>query len=162
MDEILARIWENLGGRIGGPMKLRLLIQPLMVSVFAIRAGLKDARAGRPPFFWTVLSDAQSRSELLRAGWKDIAKVFTMAVVMDVVYQLIVERWVYPTESLIVAVVLAIIPYLLLRGPVTRIASATMRRPSETAAGNATYVVPATRDVQTTKTVGPVKSDPRP
>ena len=48
MDEILARIWENLGGRIGGPMKLRLLMQPLMVSVFAICAGIQDARADRP------------------------------------------------------------------------------------------------------------------
>ena len=102
MDEILARVWENLGGRIGGPMKFRLLLQPLMVSIFAVRAGLQDARAGRPAFFWSVLSDAQERSALLRDRWKDIAKIFTMAVVIDVVYQLIVERWVYPFESLIV------------------------------------------------------------
>ena len=124
MDEILTRLWENLGGRIGGPMKLRLLIQPLMAILFAIRAGVKDARTGRPPFFWTVLSNAQARSELLRDGWKDVAKVFTMAVVIDVVYQLIVERWVYPLESFIVAIVLAGIPYLTLRGPVNRIVRA--------------------------------------
>ena len=98
MDDILARIWENLGGRIGGPMKFRLLLQPLMVSFFAVRAGIKDARAGRPPFFWTVLSDPQARSGLLRDGWKDIAKVFTLAIVIDVVYQFIVERWVYLVE----------------------------------------------------------------
>lgn len=161
MDEILLRIWENLGGRIGGPMKLRLLIQPLMVSFFAIRAGLKDARAGRPPFLWTVLSDAQSRSGLLRDGWKDIAKVFAMAIGMDVVYQLIVERWVYPTETLIVAIVLAIIPYLLLRGPVTRVVRATMQRPSPTAAGSAIDAATTARDVQSAKSVGPVGSDPR-
>jgi len=35
---------------------------------------------------------------------------------------LIVERWVYPLEVVIVAIILAIIPYLLLRGPVNRIA----------------------------------------
>jgi hypothetical protein len=128
MDEILARIWENLGGRIGGPLKFRLLLQPLVVSVLAIRAGIQDARAGRPAYFWAVLSDSQYRSEALREGWKAVAQVFTLAIVMDVVYQLIVERWVYPLESLIVAVVLAIIPYLLLRGPVTRIVRA-MRRP---------------------------------
>jgi hypothetical protein len=128
MDEILTRIWENLGGRIGGPLKFRLLLQPLVVSVLAIRAGIQDARAGRPAYFWTVLSDSRSRSSLLREGWKSIVKVFTLAFVIDVVYQLIVERWVYPLESLIVAVVLAIIPYLLLRGPVTRIARA-MRQP---------------------------------
>jgi hypothetical protein len=159
MDDILARIWENLGGRIGGPMKLRLLIQPLMVSFFAIRAGIKDARAGRPPFFWTVLTDAQSRSNLLRDGWKDIAKVFTMAVVMDVIYQLSVERWVYPTESLIVAVGLAIIPYLLLRGPVTRIVHATMQRPPQTA-GNVRDV-PTSRDIHSSEPAGYIESDPR-
>lgn len=159
MDEILARIWENLGGRLGGPMKLRLLIQPLMVSFFAIRAGIKDARAGRPAFFWTVLSDPQSRSGLLRDGWKDITKVFTMAVVMDVVYQLIVERWVYLLESLIVAMVLAIIPYLMLRGPVTRIVRATMRRPPQTA-GNLVDV-PTSRDTHISKSAGYIESDPR-
>jgi hypothetical protein len=124
MDEMLARIWENLGGRIGGPMKFRLLLQPLMVSIFAVRAGLQDARAGRPPFFWSVLSDARGRSALLRDGWKDIAKIFTMAVLIDMAYQVIVERWVYPLESLIVAIILAVVPYLLLRGPVSRIARA--------------------------------------
>lgn len=159
MDEILARIWENLGGRLGGPMKLRLLIQPLMVSVFAIRAGIKDARAGRPPFFWTVLSDPQSRSGLLRDGWKDIAKVFTIAFAIDVIYQLIVERWVYILESLIVAIVLAIIPYLILRGPVTRITRVTMPRSPQTAGG--LIDVPASRDTPISKSAGYIESDPR-
>jgi hypothetical protein len=140
MDEILARVWENLGGRIGGPMKFRLLLQPLMVSIFAIRAGLQDARAGRPAFFWSVLSDTQERSALLRDGWKDIAKIFTMAVVIDVAYQVIVERWVYPLETLIVAIVLAVLPYLLLRGPVARIARAINPPPAQSAAAP---VVPA-------------------
>jgi hypothetical protein len=161
MDDILARIWENLGGRIGGPMKFRLVLQPLMVSVFAIRAGINDARAGHPPFFWTVLSDPQSRSRLLRDGWKDIAKIFAMAIGIDVIYQLIVERWVYPTESLIVAILLAIIPYLILRGPVTRIVRAFSRTPSEAAAGNATDVSAAPRTARPRKSAGYIGSDPR-
>ena len=49
MDDIWMRIVEDMGARVTGPMKLRLVLQPLMASVFAIRAGLKDARAGRPP-----------------------------------------------------------------------------------------------------------------
>jgi hypothetical protein len=121
MDEMLIRVWENLGGRIGGPMTLRLMIQPLMATALAIRAGVHDARMGRPPYFWTMLSGASDRSTLLRDGWKDVTMVFTMALVIDVVYQLIVERWVYPLESLIVAVIVALVPYLVLRGLVTRI-----------------------------------------
>jgi hypothetical protein len=41
---------------------------------------------------------------------------------MDVIYQWIVQRWIYPGETLIVAMALAVIPYLLLRGPVNRLA----------------------------------------
>jgi hypothetical protein len=38
------------------------------------------------------------------------------------VYQLIVLHFVYPGEALIVAFILAIIPYVLLRGPAMRVA----------------------------------------
>ena len=160
MEETLIRIWENLGGRIGGPMKFRLLLQPLMVSVFAIRAGIQDARAGRPPFLWTVLSDPQSRSGLLRNGWKDIAKVFALAIGIDVVYQLIVERWVYPLESVIVAIALAVIPYALLRGPVTRIVRALNPAPLDVSPVT-TVEPPVPGVVSRGPSVSPMEGDPR-
>lgn len=128
MDDMLARLWENLGGRIGGPLSFRLLLQPTIAVVLAVKAGLADARAGKPPYLWTMLTNADDRRELLRSGWKSVAKVFVMALVIDVVYQLIVARWVYPLESLIVAFILAVVPYLLVRGPVNRIASAGRRK----------------------------------
>ena len=49
-------------------------------------------------------------------------KVFIMAVLIDAVYQYIQLSWFYPGEALIVAFILAFIPYLLIRGPVNRIA----------------------------------------
>jgi hypothetical protein len=51
-----------------------------------------------------------------------VGKVFLVATILDVVYQLIVHRSVYTLELLITAVTLAIIPYVLLRGPISRIA----------------------------------------
>ena len=51
-----------------------------------------------------------------------MGKVFVLATILDVVYQLIVHRGVYILELLITAVTLAIIPYVLVRGPVNRIA----------------------------------------
>ena len=45
MDEMLARLWENLGGRIGGPLSFRLILQPTIAIVLAIKAGLSDAQA---------------------------------------------------------------------------------------------------------------------
>jgi hypothetical protein len=123
MDDVFTRIAENLAARVSGPMKFRLILQPLMASIFAIRAGLKDAKAGKPPYFWSLFSDPAHRRDMLQEGWKGVGKVFVIALVLDVVYQVAVQHHVYPFESLLVAFLLAIVPYLVLRGPVTRIAS---------------------------------------
>ena len=122
MEEMIAQVIENLGARVTGPMSLRLYMQPLMASIFATIAGIKDAQAGRPPYLWGMLTTPENRAELIGDGWKRVGKIFIIVAVLDTVYQLIVERWVYPLEVVIVAIILAIIPYLLLRGPVNRIA----------------------------------------
>jgi hypothetical protein len=122
MDHIIARVTENLIARVTGPMKFRLLLQPGMAIFFAIREGLKDAQGGKPPYFWGCLTDRGERKAMLKEGWKSIGKVFTLAVVLDIVYQLIEHRWqVYPGEAILVAIILAIVPYLLVRGPINRI-----------------------------------------
>jgi hypothetical protein len=122
MDDIWGRIVENMMGRVSGPMKFRLLLQPTMAAFFAIRAGLADAKNGKPPYFWSLAHDPAHRAEMLKDGWKSVGKVFVLAMVLDVVYQVIVARFVYPGEVIIVGLWLAIVPYLLLRGLVTRIA----------------------------------------
>lgn len=121
MRELLERVWENLVGRSTGPMNFRLIIQPTVAIVLAIRAGLADARQGRPAFLWTAITNPAYRPQLLREGWKDVGKVFVVAVVLDLIYQLVTQRGVYLGELLIVAFLLAIIPYVFVRGPVTRI-----------------------------------------
>lgn len=128
MDDMLARIWENLGGRIGGPLSFRLMLQPVMAALFAIRAGIKDARTGQPAYFWAILTGSEHRRALLHEGWKDVMKVFILALVLDVMYQVIVFRWLYPIEMLIVGFLLACVPYLLIRGPANRIAAALRRQ----------------------------------
>lgn len=129
MEEFIIRVLTGLSDRVGGPMTFRIILQPLMASLLAVRAGLKDAREERPPYLWTILTDATQRASLVREGWKSVARVFVLAIVMDVIYQWIVLRWIYPGETLIVAVALAVIPYLLLRGPINRLAR-RLRRPS--------------------------------
>ena len=128
MDETLARISENLAGRMAGPLTFRLILQPLVAASLALRAGLADARMGRRAYFWAILSDPEHRREHVGEGWTDVAKVFVLACGIDVVYQIIVLRWVYPGEALIVAIMLSFVPYLLIRGSVTRIARSLVRR----------------------------------
>ena len=130
MEELIARGWEGLVNRVGGPMTFRLILQPLMATLLAVRAGLKDAREGRPPYLWTLLTEPEQRVDLLREGWRSIARVFILAVVMDLIYEWVVGRAFYPLETIIVAIVLAVVPYLLLRGPVNRIARRRHRVPS--------------------------------
>lgn len=127
MDEMFARVWQDLGDRIGGPLSFRLLLQPAVAAVLAVRAGLQDARAGRPAYFWSILTDSVHRREQLAEGWKAVAKVFLVAVVLDAAYQMVVLRWIYPGETLIVAFLLACVPYLLIRGPVNRMARVSRR-----------------------------------
>ena len=121
MRDMLIRALLDIGDRVGGPMTFRLILQPLMAAILAFRAGLKDAQQGRPPYFWTILTDRSQRADLVREGWKSVARVFVLAIVMDVIYQLIVLRWVYPFELILIAILLAVVPYLLIRGPVNRV-----------------------------------------
>ena len=122
MDDLFSRIVENLVGRISGPMKFRLILQPVMAAIFAIRSGLKDAKQGKPAYLWTMFTNPDSRADMLRDGWKSVCRIFILAIVLDAVYQFIVFRWFYPVEALLVAVILALAPYLLIRGPVNRVA----------------------------------------
>ncbi|CAG0947475.1 hypothetical protein ANRL1_04169 [Anaerolineae bacterium] len=122
MEDLLVRIIEDLIGRVSGPMRFRLLLQPLIAAVLGIRSGLKDAREGRPAYFWAVFTQAEQRREMLHDGWKSAGKVFIIANIIDAVYQLLILRWFYPGEAILVSAFLAFIPYLLIRGPVNRIA----------------------------------------
>jgi hypothetical protein len=136
MDEMWTRVGSQLIARVSGPMKFRLVLQPCMAAFFAIRAGLADAKAGKPPYFWGLLSDQGQRVGMLKDGWKSVGRVFILALVLDAVYQIIVMRFVYPGEMIIVAFVLAIVPYLIVRGLVTRLArkkKATPIQPANTA-----------------------------
>lgn len=121
MEDTVARIVHDIFGRLDGPLHFRFFLQPTMAIIFAIRDGLRDARKGRPAYFWALFTEPNLRGELLRTGWKSVSKIFILAVVLDVIYQVIAFHWFYPFETLLVAVLLALIPYLLIRGPVNRI-----------------------------------------
>jgi hypothetical protein len=54
--------------------------------------------------------------------------VVVVALVLDLAYQIIVLRFVYPAEAIIVAFVVVIVPYLILRGLVTRLAGHSRRQ----------------------------------
>ncbi len=123
MDDELSRFVTNLIGRISGPLSARLILQPVMAIILAIRDGRQDAIEGRVPYFWSLFTEPGHRKELIRRGWKSVGKVFIIALIIDAVYQLIAQGWFYPGEALFVGLMVAIIPYVLLRGPANRLLS---------------------------------------
>jgi hypothetical protein len=120
--ELIARGVEGLVGRLDGPLHFRLVVMPLVVTFLALRAHRRDVREGRPTRLGAFFTDPAARTRLVRSALKDIGRVFVVAVVMDSAYQLWVFRWIYPVQLLIVAVACAIVPYVLVRGPVMRLA----------------------------------------
>lgn len=109
---------DQLLGRLSGPLNFRLVVMPTVVAVLALRALRKDLRDGRPAFLGIWIQDPVERNRVSRGALKDIGKIFIAAVVLDTAYQVMVFRWVYPGMVLVVAFVCAIVPYVLVRGPV--------------------------------------------
>lgn len=121
MDEWWNRFWSDLVGRTSGPFAFRFFLQPAVAILFAIRDGMKDAQERRRAYFWSLLTGQHDRRALLREGWTAVARVIALGVVMDLIYQLIVFRRVYPLQLVVIVLLLALVPYLVMRGPVNRI-----------------------------------------
>jgi hypothetical protein len=128
VDELLTRFWSDLVARVHGPFSFRFVLQPLMALVYATRDGIVDARQQRPPYFWTIFSRPGERWELLREGGKAVSRVIALGILMEVVYQLLVFHRIYLPQLIVIVLALAFVPYVILRGPINRIARAWMTR----------------------------------
>jgi hypothetical protein len=120
--EVYQRIWRDMLDRVGGPMTFRFVLQPTMAAITAIHDGLKDARLGRSPYFWAALHDRQEFGARLREGLISTVRIVLLGLCIDATYQHQVLKTFYPGEGLLMALLLAVLPYLLLRGPAARIA----------------------------------------
>ena len=122
----LPRFWHDLVDRSTGPMKFRLIMQPLMAPIFGIRDALRHAREGRSPYFTIrVLRDPREHVgrlvEGLNVGLNATTRIIALAFALDTIYQLLVLRTLYPFEALVVALLLGYVPYLITRVLVVRL-----------------------------------------
>ena len=152
IGETLSRTVEQLIARADGPLHFRLVVMPIVVTILAIRAHVRDVREGEPIFFGAFVRSPTERRRLLRSGLKDFGRVFIIACVLDTVYQLMALRSFHPGQMLIVAVVCAIVPYFLVRGPILRLAHWLRLRLSGVAGTSATDTKPDPEN--------PVKEEP--
>jgi len=120
--EELDRVWRNITARPGGPMTFRFVLQPAMAAIAALRDGVNDARLGRTPYLSAIVRGVEGRGARLWEGIVSTARILILGVVMDVIYQLVFLGEFYPAEAALIAILLAFVPYALLRGPIGRIA----------------------------------------
>jgi hypothetical protein len=120
--EMIGRGWSDFLAREHGSMHFRFIAQPTVATLLALHAGIQDAREGKQGYFWAILSNPERRRELLHEGWRGVRTPFLVAMVLDCIYQIITNRFVYPLELLFTASLLALVPYVFLRGPFNRIA----------------------------------------
>lgn len=119
--KVCQRIWQNVLDRPSGPMAFRFIIQPVMATIAAFRDGGWDGRTGCSRYLRTILINRPDRGGRLGAGLISTAQIVLVGLVMDTIYQITVLKTFYPGEAAIVALLLAFLPYLLLRGPIARI-----------------------------------------
>jgi hypothetical protein len=121
MSVELPNYWHEIIERAEGPMRIRLLLQPIMAALFAVRSGVRDAREGRPIYFWEFVRPGAQRKKMTAEAWKEVGRVFVLAIGIDLIYQATVLHGFRPGEAVFLGIVLAILPYLVFRGVVNRL-----------------------------------------
>ena len=121
MGDLLSTYWTDFIARFDGPLHFRLIAQPTLAVLLAVRDGRRDAREGRGAYIWKFANKPEHRREIITSGVKSISKVFVMAFALDVAYQFLEWGGLKPFQALPTAIVLAVLPYLLLRGPINRL-----------------------------------------
>lgn len=113
---------EELPQRFTGPGRFRFILQPMLAILLGVRGGLADAKAGKPPYLFGLLFDAENRSELLRSGAAAIRTLLAAGIILDVVFQLVIYHEVHPGAAVVVGPILTCAPYALSRALTTRLA----------------------------------------
>lgn len=93
-----------------------------MASLVAARDGYRDAKSGDSAFMQVMVSDRALRKVRVNKALVATSKIILLSVIMDTVFQILVLKAFYPFEIVIVTLLLALLPYVILRGPFRRIA----------------------------------------
>jgi hypothetical protein len=127
--EAIGRGGANFLARLSGSLNIRFLIQPTVAALMAVRAGIADARLARPASSLDCVQRSETAVAVVQSGWKDVRNVFLVAAALVAIYQFTVQQFVYPLELLFTSALLAVVPYCVLRGPVSRVARKAMGQP---------------------------------
>lgn len=119
---------ETLEAMLGGPGRMRFVLQPLVAIILGVRDGRADAAAGRPPYVVAVLFADEGRREGLVSALRTLTKPLLVAVVLDAVLQYVIFSSIRLWQALAVGATLIALPYVLARGITNRYVQRRARR----------------------------------
>jgi hypothetical protein len=124
------RISETLQQRVGGLFSFRFILQPIMAAVMAMFDGYGDAKAQETPYLQKMISAPREMKSNLSDALFSTARIILLGLAMDAIFQIVVFDSFFPFEAAFVAILLAVLPYVLLRGPFARLAGWWLARTS--------------------------------
>ncbi len=131
-SEVWHRQWQDLTGRPADRCRSASSCSPSWrASPRYMTASAMRALAARP-FSGPFLRTQRNAQGACKGGLVSTARIILLGLGMDTIYQLKELGRFYPGEAVIIALALAFVPYLLLRGPINRIASHWLREATHT------------------------------
>jgi hypothetical protein len=115
------RFIDDMVARLNGPGRLRFILQPAVAIVIGARDGVKDARAGSPPFLWGLVFRSRHRLGLMRSALASVRDLVAVAILLDVAAQFLIFRMVHPGAALVLGPMLIALPYAMSRALTNRI-----------------------------------------
>ena len=118
----------DLPKRLTGPGRFRFVLQPAMALALGVVAGRADARAGRAPYFYSLLFGTEDRRRLVRSAYRDVANLLLAGILVDSVCQWLILGASYLGAALVVGPVLIALPYAAARALANRVTVGRERR----------------------------------
>ena len=114
--------FADMPKRLTGPGRFRFVLQPATTILLGSRDGLGDARAGRPPYLYSLLFHRSRRRELLQSGFEIVMNLLLIGILLDAIAQWLILGASYPGAALVIGPVLITLPYVLARALANRVA----------------------------------------
>ena len=117
------RFFADLRARLSGPGRLRFILQPTAAMLLGLRDGKRDSRTRCPPFLSGLFFRRTHRTELLRSAIASVRDLVAIAIILDLISQVLLFREVRPGAALLLGPVLIGVPYSVSRALANRVVS---------------------------------------
>lgn len=112
--------WQGLVSDLTGKGQFRLILQPTMAVILGIRLGVADAKEGKAPFLFRLLTTHERWKLFKRSLW-DVVLPLTLALVMDGILQHMTLGRVRPLAMVVVGALLVWLPFSIARALTNRV-----------------------------------------